>query len=399
MIMLRLRYRVCCLTLLLIMASLAVAGGPLDSLVPFRSKVEADPKKNYQLTKSNGPWMIMAISLAGDDAEVKAQKVALELRRDHKLEAWVHEQEIDRGDTVIGLGVDKYNNPRKMKNMRGGATREVAVMVGNFNSADDPAATRTLEQVRSANIKALANGEVFSDNSGLNAIRSAYFNAAARAKAAARKSKPQTRGPLGRAFMTRNPLQPVEEVAQATIDPFVVELNRGVEYSLLDNPKQYTVVVGTFRGAAAFSEEKFAESVAKVRNKTQGDSPLDKATKDAMLVTAKLREEGWEAYIFHDQFETLVTIGGFDDLGPRMPDGHIELQSGIAKVIKKFEAKKSTLGGNGRGAVQPVSAQVALVPVTRKVTHEGRTYDVPLDVSPRLIQVPRQSIADVYRER
>jgi hypothetical protein len=397
--MLRLRLSLCCLALLLLVAPLASAAGPLDSLVPFRSKVEADPKKNYQLTKSNGPWMIMAISLGGDDAEIKAQKVALELRRDHKLEAWVHEQEVDRGGTTIGLGVDERGNPKRMKNMRGGATREVAVMVGNFNSADDPAATRMLEQVRSAKIKALANGEVFSDNSGLNAIRSAYFNAAARAKAAAQKSKPQTRGPLGRAFMTRNPLQPIEEVAQATLDPFVIELNRGVEYSLLDNPKPYTVVVGTFRGAAAYSEAKFKESVNKVKQKTQGDTPLDKATKDAMLVTAKLREEGWEAYIFHDQFETLVTIGGFDDIGTKMPDGHIELQSGIAKVIKNFEAKKAPLGPAGRGAVQPVSAQVALRPVTREVSYEGRTYNVPLDVSPRLIQVPRQSIADVYRER
>lgn len=391
------RVGLCCVAALLLVES--VLGGPLDSLIPFRSKVEADPKKNYKLTKANGPWMIMAISLGGDDADVKAQKVALELRRNHGLEAWVHEQEVDRGDTTIGLGVDKYGNPRKMKNMRGGATREVAVMVGSFESADDPAAAKTLEKVRTANVKTLANGEVYSDNSGLNAIRNAYFNAAARANAAAKKSRnAQTRGPLGRAFMTRNPLQPAEEVAKATLDPFVLDLNRGIEHSLLDNPKQYTVVVGTFRGAAAYSEEKYVESVQKQVQK-HNESPIDKAAIDATLVAAKLREEGIEAYVFHDRHESLVTVGSFDEIGTEMPDGHIELQSGIASVIKKFEAQKSTIGGNGRGAVQPVSAQVALVPVTRKVTHNGRTYNVPLDVSPRLIQVPRQSIADVYRER
>jgi hypothetical protein len=385
------------LVIVLLSASL-VAAGPLESLIPFRSKVEADPKKNYQLSKNNGPWMIMAISLGGDDAEVKAQRVALELRRDHKLEAWVHEQEVDRGDTVIGLGVDKKGNPRKMKNMRGGATREVAVMVGNFTSADDPAATKTLQIVRAANIKSLANGEAYSDNSGLNAIRNAYFNAAARAKAAALGSKKaESRGPLGRAFMTRNPLLPTEEVAQATLDPFVLDLNRGVEYGLLDNPKQYTVVVGTFRGAAAYSEEKFAESIRK-QEKKNSVSPIDKAAIDASLLTAKLREEGWEAYVFHDRYESLVTIGGFNDVGTEMPDGHIELQSGIAKVIKTFQGQKKPLD-SGRGVVQPVSAQVALVPVTRKVSYDGRSYDIPLDLSPRLIHVPRQSIADVYRER
>jgi hypothetical protein len=159
------------------------------------------------------------------------------------------------------------------------------------------------------------------------------------------------------------------------------------------------VVVGTFRGAAAYSEEKYVESLKKEEKKNRGTSSLDQAAIDAMLITAKLREEGWEAYVFHDRHESLVTIGSFDEIGTEMPDGHVELQSGIATVIKKFEAQKSTLGPKGRGAVQPVSAQVALLPVTREVTYDGRKYNVPLDVSPRLIQVPRQSIADVYRER
>lgn len=374
----------------LLAASTLFAGPPLISL-PFRSKVEADPKQSYQLTKASGPWMIMAISLGGDDGHANAEKIALEIRRDLKLEAWVHEQEIDLSETTIGLGVDSRGYPKKMKNMRGGASREVAVMVGNFQSADDPEAMRTLEKLRTAKIMALS-GTKGTEKSQFNSIRNYYL-------AMSQRNKAKQRGLLGRAFITRNPLLPIEEVAQATLDPFVLDLNRGVEYSLLDNPKQYTVVVGTFRGAAAYSEEKFAESVANVKNKAKGDTPLDKATKDAMLLTAKLREEGWEAYIFHDKFESLVTVGSFDEIGTEMPDGHIELTSGIAKVFKKFEAQKTQLNPGGRGQVQPVSAQVALVPVTRKVTHDGRTYDVPLDLSPRLIQVPRQSIADTYRER
>lgn len=382
------RLRLFSLATLLLTTSLAAAG-PLDSLIPFRSKVEADPKKNYQLTKNNGPWMIMAISLAGDDAEANAQRIALELRRDFKVEAWIHEQEVDRGESVIGKGVDKYGKPRKMKNMRGGATSEVAVMVGNYKSADDPQAQRTLDMLRTAKIKALSNVKA-TEKSQFNAFRNFYLMQS-------RQEKAKEKGLLGRAFMTRNPLLPVEEVAESTLDPFVLELNRGVEYSLLDNPKQYTVVVGTFRGASAYSEEKFVESIKK-QEKKSSVSPIDKAAIDASLLAAKLREEGWEAYVFHDRYESLVTVGSFDEIGTEMPDGHTELNSGPAKIVRTFEGQKKPLAA-GPAAVQPVSAQVALVPVTRKVTYDGRSYDVPLDLSPRPIYVPRQSIADVYRER
>ena len=145
----------------------------------------------------------------------------------------------------------------------------------------------------------------------------------------------------------------------------------------------------TFRGAAAYSEKNFVESVTK----TQGDSPLDKATKDAMLVVAKLRKEGAEAYVFHDRHESLVTVGSFNEIGTEMPDGHIELPRGIAKVIREFEPKKTS------NLDQLSKGQVAMVPRTVEVTSDRKTYNVPLDVSPRLIQVPRESIADVYRQR
>ena len=326
----------------------------------------------------------MALSLSGDERLTQAQKVAVELRRDFHVEAWVHDQEIDLTEQTTGLGVDMYGKPKRMKNMRGGAAREAVVLVGSYKAADDPEAVRTLEKLRTAKIKALS-GVVATPKSELNALRNFYL-------ASSQRNKAKQRGLLGRAFITRNPLLPADEMASVTLDPFIVELNQGVEHSLLKNPAQFTVVVGTFRGAAAYSEKNYDESVNK--GSEAGISPIDKAAINAMLVAAKLRQEGHEAYVFHDRHESLVTVGSFDEVGTEMPDGHIELQRGIASVMKKFEAQKtSNLNQLSKG-------QVGLVPVTIAVVGDNKkTYNVPLDVSPRLIQVPRQSIADVYRER
>ena len=44
---------------------------------PFFGK---KPAKNYELTDSNGPWMIMACSFSGENARQEAHQLAIELR-------------------------------------------------------------------------------------------------------------------------------------------------------------------------------------------------------------------------------------------------------------------------------------------------------------------------------
>lgn len=64
------------LGMVVLLASLIAAGssgprqaiaGPLDSLFAT-AKVEADPNKDYELTESNGPWLVMACSFSGPHA-------------------------------------------------------------------------------------------------------------------------------------------------------------------------------------------------------------------------------------------------------------------------------------------------------------------------------------------
>ena len=53
-------------------------------------RIEADPNKTYAIAEANGPYMIMACSFSGPDAERQAKELVLELRKKYKLEAYVH---------------------------------------------------------------------------------------------------------------------------------------------------------------------------------------------------------------------------------------------------------------------------------------------------------------------
>ena len=93
---------------------LAIAAPPWTTLVPFR-KIDADPKKNYELEDKHGPWMIMAASFAGPSAEQQSHDLVLELRRQFKLEAYSFRRTYDFSKPTEGLGYSRYGGPRRMR--------------------------------------------------------------------------------------------------------------------------------------------------------------------------------------------------------------------------------------------------------------------------------------------
>ena len=125
----------------------AVPGFALDLLYPFR-RVEADPKKSYRLTEEQGPWLIVAASFFGDQGEIQAHKLALELRSEYKLHAYVYKKEFDYGRRLPGRGIDKWGRPKRMKHLHTSQFQEVAVLVGDFRAGDDPDAQRTLKKLK-----------------------------------------------------------------------------------------------------------------------------------------------------------------------------------------------------------------------------------------------------------
>lgn len=361
--------------LALVFASPTFAG-PLDALVPIQKRVEADPNKEYVLNKKNGPWMIMVASFAGDNAEDEAKALVMELRKDHNVPAYIHRQGFDFTGKVVGLGVTPEGKPKEFSYANATKFDEIAVLAGNFPSIDPneqvgKQAQRILSRIRSIEPKSAARLDADGDSTTtmrLIGLRTFY-----RKNSATAKSKKT--GPFAKAFMTRNPIFPIEEFANHTIDPFVREMNGDRKHTLLKNPKRYTVLVAKFEGATAFGEKEFNGEIARSK-----ESRLEKAAEKAEKLTMELRKSGVEAYQYHDRHESIVTIGGFDEIGMVMPDGKkTELEPKLAAIMTRYEADKIALP-NGQFGLQP-----------KKIA------GIELSASPQIILVPKESVTDSFR--
>ena len=142
-------------------------------------RVDADAKKSYELQESNGPWLIMACSFSGPDAERQAHDLALELRKRFNLEAFVHKKEFKLDDANGG----RANNPLdptssrwkyKKFNRSTAEIDEVAVLVGNYQAIDDPAARETLKTLKFAQPDCLKTDDGKATARSLAALRTIH---------------------------------------------------------------------------------------------------------------------------------------------------------------------------------------------------------------------------------
>jgi hypothetical protein len=346
----------------------APAAPNLRSLVPFAKRVEADPQQTYELTEEHGPWLIMATSFSGTGAEQQARELVLELRKSFNLEAFQHRRTFDFTETVIGHGLTRYGEPRKMRHRQAVRFDEIAVLVGQYAQPDATEIEATLFKVKNARPACLDLGkrpQSYQRFAGLREIQ--------------RRISPdpdkRQRGPMGNAFVTRNPLLPDEYFVTPGLDSLVLEMNRGVEHSLLDCPGKYTVKVATFRGETTMDLSQVASQSKWFR--TNQPSKLEIAADKAHQLTTALREIGVEAYEFHDRHESIVTIGSFNSAGTPREDGKIEINPAIHKVIESYRAEK-----------QPLGAMVGLKPRMLK--------GISFDVQPQPVEVPRSEPSPFY---
>jgi hypothetical protein len=235
---------------LLLIAAPAAAAPPWATLVPFK-RVEADPNKSYELAESNGPWVIMCTSFAGPTAEQQAHDLVIELRQKLKLEAYSFRQTFDFTETMEGKGLNRYGERQRMRYLNPTKFDEIAVLVGNYQSIDTPEAEKALDLVKHA--KPVTLGEKYREKSSQRfaGLRTIY-------RTVTLNSDQKQKGPMGAAFITRNPLLPEDYFHAQGLDPFLVEINGPLEYSLLKNPGQYTVRVASFRGVDTMKPEEFA---------------------------------------------------------------------------------------------------------------------------------------------
>jgi hypothetical protein len=375
------------------------------------SYVEEVPQGDTQLTQEKGPWLIMVASLDGDHAAENATALAEELRTRHRLTAYVQDRTFDHSDGKnSGRGLDNYGAPLRTRYQQEQA-HEFAVLVGDFPSIEDPVAQKTLERIKTLPSQVL-EGETA--DSPMDEVR--QFSTNIVGKLSGRRE----RGPMGRAFFTRNPLLPREYFVPKGIDDFIAKMNQGVDHGLLDCPGRYTVQVATFSGKAVLqsgdSKPKETGGVGWMWAKDK-DEPLVEAAENAHLLAEELRKNGYEAYEFHDRTESIVTIGSFDQVAERLANGQLTPTPEVQKIIVTFGASYNTpadplTGDDIRQQRQAAELKQQFTQMLN--SHDGQVAAgmnpkhvkimsgkrveriIPIDIYPHAIEVPQRSVSGAY---
>lgn len=339
---------------------------PMLPFIPFK-RVDVDPKKTYELTDQNGPWMIYATSFSGDGAETQAHELVLELRQRFKLPAYIHRRHYDYTEAVTGLGVNRYGEAKKMRHASAKAYDEIAVLVGNYQELDDPELQKALQKIKYAHPESL-------DIVKRKKSAQKYAGLRYLSHLVSPTDEQKTKGQMGNAFATRNPLRPDENGALRGLDPLVLEMNKDAEFSLLKCRGKYSVKVATFKGITTMRLDEIEKYE---RGGLRGK--LEEAAFKAHKLAAALREQGVEAFEFHDRNESIVCIGSFESVGAPREDGKTEINPQIYQIMQRYGAEQKSLPGQ---------AVVGLSPRTLK--------GISFDVQPVPVEVPRISIAANY---
>ena len=288
------------------------------------------------------------------------------------LPTGIHKEHYDFTDSVEGKGFDPHGRPKRMRFASGGAFDEVAVLVGDYESINDAKLQKHLQAVKYASrddlgLKGSKDDPTTRRFASLRSIQRKFSS----------KEEKKRKGPLGNAFATRNPMIPRGAMAPKGLDPLLIEINRGVKYSLLENPGKYTVRVASFRGQVIIDQRKIQ---AIENNQGSTDHRIDETDDKAEELAALLRGQGVEAYVYHDRHESIVTVGSFQEIGRKMPSGQIDLLPAVAQIMQTYGPSKKPVG-NAIAGIQP------------KAIGNGRYV---FDVAPQPVLVPRRSIATDY---
>ncbi len=316
----------------LLAAAISRADTPWSNLLTA-NHVEADPNKPYSLEEDHGPWIIMACSFNGQNAQQQAHDLVLELRKNYRMEAFVYRMDF-KLDDPNGNAQSLFASPHRHEYQmvaqnpgafRDGAIKEIAVVVGNFAAVDDPEAQKALQKLKAADPTCLKTPEE-TQSLSLGSWRSLLI-----------PGRNQT-GPLGHAFITRNPLLPEDYFApKGGVDDLILKINQGVEHSLLDCRGKYSVQVATFSGEVIIKQSDIQAIERGIKPGPESTKQgLAAAAEKAHKLTEALRIKGYEAYEFHDHNASLVTVGSFDSVGTPRPDGKTEINPQAYKIIEFF---------------------------------------------------------------
>ncbi|MDO5579662.1 MAG: hypothetical protein Q4G69_00870 [Planctomycetia bacterium] len=323
-------------------------------------KVEADPNKEYMLQESDGLWFIMIRIPRGEEGKKNASDLVQEFRKKYKLSAYLYKYE--PGESDLEELAERNRSIKKYK-YQTAQQPEYAVLVGSFPDINDLGLQKTLLTIRRSRPDCLSKDPV-------------CIATTERFAALAKKNKEYAGyGPLGGAIIVPNPLIPKEYYNQkGVVDTFLEKINSDSKYSLLNNSKMYTLRVATFSGD--WSVQKSSDKERELGSKLQ-----TAGIKAAALCEA-LRKKGVEAWEFHDRESSFVTIGSFESYGTNRPDGCIEINPEINKLIEQYR-------GHLQGSNGAYNAYTVTVDISSSLGKKER-MQIPFDLQPVIIAVPQR---------
>lgn len=265
-----------------------------------------------QLSPQAGPWLIIVSAFTGPNAAELAHDLAQEIQTEYRLPAYVFDRSSElraaerarvealrkeRREAYDRLNVPA-DTPLGIKTVR--IEDQFAVLVGGYKDMDT--ARRALDAIK----KMKAPSERFRDTQFVKVVGE---------NGQEEKIEKVAVNPFERAFVVPNPT-----VKRATAldpnepDPAWRELNAGESLSVLKCPKPWTLVVKTFEGGTILQTDSSRASSMWSRVNVLGTAPsrLNTAAQQARNLAELLRKLGFESYVFHTRYQSIVTVGNYD---------------------------------------------------------------------------------------
>jgi len=271
------------------------------------ARQEADPAKDYHVTPEFGPWMICAASYMGEQAPKMAHDLAIELRRDYDLPAFVY----NRGDIERRKMQEEMDQKRREREealrqqglqpgiplpaRRVRIEDQCAVLIGGYKDVD--AAHSALEKIKKLpNPKSVKPDELILTTTTSQEV------------------KRQPANIFTGSFVTRNPTVPQEKVERG-LDPVTIkQLNADESYSLLKCKQSWTLAVKEFSGGIAIQPAKAPTTFLEKLWGNKSEEHMSAIGKQAHELAKVLNKYmGFEAYVLHTPTSSIVTVGAYAD--------------------------------------------------------------------------------------
>lgn len=279
----------------------------------FAGQTEAQPPSPYAVNPAAGPWLIcLPVNYTGEAGAQLAHDLATELRTRYNLPAYllnkgaeekqkeqarIEQLKKQQQEFLKQMGVQEM--PRfRYRTVH--IEEQYVVLIGGpkggWQTMDD--ATRALKSVRelpqpAAKLLDVAYVRVPTEQG--DQVVKAPVN------------------PFHSAFVVHNPTVPRTPEPEANAYPWLRDMNDGMPYTLLKNPKPWTMVVKQFQGTSVIQTNRDANDgfLKKIGLGSNSGDVRGAGAAQAVELAKLLHTLGFEAYVLHTPYKSLVCVGGF----------------------------------------------------------------------------------------